>query len=527
MKFSASKFLQSKYSPINLTPSFFYTLLLIIHIGLVWVTPYFPTQDGPGHIYNLVILKDLINGGKEWGSFFSYQLHAVPNLAFILISYPLLQFFPPLIVEKLFISIYIVLMGSSVYLFLRTFNKASLTFIFFVFPVIFNFNLMMGFYSYVITVPLFLFAFSLSWKTRNRSAAYKFIFINLAGLIIFYFHIIPFIFFLLSLLCITIVQSNGFKRIFFDQLKLLSIISPSLLVLFLYLANSTKSVLPDFAYLFSLSRYIYLRNDLFFFSTVTFSQWQMLPGFMFTCLFLSFFILSIYLLIKDPDKGWLKIGDVSASDKVLIYLSFLLLLIYFATPFRFGGGDFFNQRFPWVIFIILLPLLQINKRFLSERFVLVSIASVAVIFLVFNAFIFLQQSSRVEKFLSGLNAGIPKGAYVMTYKTRDPEAGWPRIDALMHGASYYGIFNECIDIGNYETGSEYFPIKFKDNIPPFPSLDQIAYRAETINWSEYPSIQYVLGWEINKSDKNKLNNFFHIIYEKDFFSLWQRNTITP
>lgn len=506
---------------------FGYTIFLCVHIGFVWLLPYFPTQDGPSHIYNLVILKDLVNGGGEWGSFFNYQLRAVPNLAFTLLSYPLLEFFSPLIVEKIFISIYIALMGISTYFFLDTFNKTSLSFIFLVFPIIFNFNLLMGFYSYVVSVPLFLIAFSISWKIRNRSTARKFFIFNLAGVIIFYFHIIPFILFLLSLLCITIVQSKGLKKIIVDQLNLLFIISPSLLVLFVYLAKSTKSFITDFSYLFYLPRYIYLRNDLFFFSTVSFSPWQMFPGFIFTGLFLCFFILSVYLLIRDPDNGWVKIRDFKVSDKVLICLSCFLLLIYFVTPFRFGGGDFFNQRFPWVILLILLPLLRINKRFFSERFVMVSIVSVAILFFVFNAGMLWQQSYKVKKFLNGLNAGLSKGAYVMTYKKRDPKAGWPRIDVLMHGASYYGMLNRCVDIGNYETGLDYFPIKFKNTIPRFPPLDQIAYRAETINWSEYPSIQYVLGWEVDKNDKEKLSKIFHIIWQNELLSIWQRNSINP
>ena len=132
----------------------------------------------------------------------------------------------------------------------------------------------------------------------------------------------------------------------------------------------------------------------------------------------------------------------------------------------------------------------------------------------------------VQKFLNGLKADLHNG-YVMTYKKRDPEAGWPRVDVLMHAASYYGIFNKCVDIGDYETGLDYFPIKFKKTIPRFPPLDQIAYRVETINWSEYPSIQYVLGWETDKNDKEKLSKFFHIIWQKTPLSIWQRNSTTP
>ena len=111
---------------------YLYTVLLFAHIGLVWFLPYFPTQDGPSHIYNLVILHDLLNGGKEWGEIFSYQLHAIPNLGFNLLTYPMLHFLHPLTAEKLFLSIYIVLMGCSIPFFLHVFNKPSMPLSFFV-----------------------------------------------------------------------------------------------------------------------------------------------------------------------------------------------------------------------------------------------------------------------------------------------------------------------------------------------------------------------------------------------------------
>ena len=82
-----------------------YLLLLAAHIGFIWWLPYFPTQDGPSHLYNMVILRDLLNGGEEWGRYFEYQLRIVPNMGFTLFAYPLLYFFPALIVEKIFLSI--------------------------------------------------------------------------------------------------------------------------------------------------------------------------------------------------------------------------------------------------------------------------------------------------------------------------------------------------------------------------------------------------------------------------------------
>jgi hypothetical protein len=127
----------------------------------------------------------------------------------------------------------------------------------------------------------------------------------------------------------------------------------------------------------------------------------------------------------------------------------------------------------------------------------------------------------VEKFLSGLPAeGLSKGAFVMTYKSNLPE--WSRIDVLMHAASYYGIFRGCVNIGNYETDFDYFPIHFRNNLPAMPSPSQVVYLPGTIHWDDYASIQYLLGWEISSNERAELGEFFHIIWEDGPFSIWQR-----
>ena len=498
---------------------FLYMFLLIAHIGLVWVLSYFPTQDGPSHIYNLVILHDLINGGKEWGDFFAYQLNAVPNLGFNLLAYPMLNLFSPLVVEKLFLSIYILLMGASLPFFLHTFKRSVLPLSFFVFPVIFNFTLLMGFYSYAVAMPLFLIAFSLSWKIRNHSLVLKFMSFNLLGFIIFYFHLVPFCFFLLSLITITITQSFQYKGKFINLLQLLVIISPSIFNLFLYLTQETKDSLPDFSYLLSISHYIYLIIEFFLFSTVSFTKLQMLLASPF--IFLT--VLFIYLSLKDFYQKRSQLENIGSPEKTIISLISILILVYLLAPFRFGEGCFFNQRFPWVILLTILPIIQIPETIFWKRFGSTVIAGVVTVFFVFNAIVLWQQSSKVEKFLAGLDVELTKGAFIMTYKDRKPDCS--PVDVLLHAVSYYGIFKRCVDIGNYETSSSHFPIHFKNTVPPFPDHERIAYKPATINLAEYPSIQYIVGWEIDSNDREKLSGFFHIIKEKEALSLWQSSSI--
>jgi hypothetical protein len=495
--------------------SIYYILLLFAHIGLIWLLPYIPTQDGPSHIYNLVILHDLLNSGKEWGKYFVYQLHAVPNLGFILLAYPLLHFFPPLVVEKIFLSFYIVLMGVSVPFFLRTFEKPAFPVSYFVFPVIFNYTLLMGFYSYIVAVPFFLLAFSFAWRIRDTSATCKFVCFNIMGLIIFYFHLIPFVFFLLSLIVATIVESTGYKKKVDNLLKLILILTPSILYFFYYLIFIAKRSIPDFSYLLSASRYVRLLTELLYFSTVNFLPWQMWPA----SLFMSFILFLGYRSIKYF-KSNSQIGNVSTSAKTLIYLSLILVLIYLLAPISFGGGFFFNERFPWVILLIVLPLLRIPEAILFRRIVSIFSAGIVGIFFVLNIVILWQQSNKIEKFLSGLHIGLPKGAFVMTYKTKGPERS--TVDTLLHNASYYGIFRGCVDVGNYEVTSDLFPVHFNKTMPAIPPEQQIENRPETINWDNYPRIQYLFTWDLDEKERETLSKYFRVIWKKDEFNIWQR-----
>jgi hypothetical protein len=497
--------------------SIYYILLLFAHIGLIWLLPYVPTQDGPSHIYNLVILHDLLNGGKEWGNFFVDQLRAVPNLGFILLSYPLLHFFNPLVVERIFLSFYIVLMGASVPFFLRTFEKPVFPVSYFVFPVIFNYTLLMGFYSYIVAVPLFLVAFSLAWRIRDRSATYKFVCFNIIGLVLFYFHLIPFVFFMLSLVIAALVESTGYKKKVHNLLKLLIILAPSIITLFYYLKSTTNNFIPDFSYLLSTSRFIRLITELLFFSSVNFLPWQLLPASLFIYLIVSL----AYYSAKDINKNRLCRGNTIPSEKILIYLLSILIFIYLFAPLSIGDGWYFNQRFPWVILLVSLPLLRIPETtILFRRIVSIATPCIVGIFFLFNIVILRQQSSKIEKFMSGLHTELPKGSFVMTYKTKDPEM--VTVDVLLHAASYYGIFRGCVDVGNYEVDTDLFPVRFSKNVPAMLPEYQTGYKAKSINWENYPGIQYLLGWEIDNRERKALSKYFYVIWEQDQFNIWKR-----
>ncbi len=498
---------------VNSTWFFLYILFLAAHIGLVWILPYFPTQDGPSHIYNLVILDNLLHGGKEWGRFFTYNLHAVPNLGFHLIAYPLLQLFPPLITENIFVSIYIFLMGACVPFFMRSFDKPALPLSFLVFPVIFNFNLMMGFYSYAVAVPAFIIAISLAWRIRNKSQSTRFICCNTAGIIIYFMHLVPFMFFLIAVAVFAIVENKNSNNVARSLVRQLLVNFPLIALLFYYLSTGTSSPVPaDFSYLLSSQRAATLFTDLLTFSTVNFSPWQLVPGSI--CLFVILMLL--FSFARDRLIGKFQL---IAGQKALLLLALTLTVIYLLAPFWLGDGSYFNDRFPWVILILLLPPLAGVSAHKNPA-VKVGIITTAILSLCFNAVIFRQQSKEVATFLEGLHVGCSKGDMIMLYKTDRP--AWPKIDVILHATSYYGIFNGCVDVGNYEAGLNLFPVHFNNKLAALSLQNRIAYNPDSINFSQYPALMVVIGWKLKTSTRERLKIFFDMHFENSKLILWHR-----
>lgn len=502
-----------------------YILLLGVHVALVWWLPYFPSQDGPSHVYNLVILRDLLNGGYEWGDFFTYQLRAVPNLGFHLVAYPLLLLFPPLIVEKLFVSLYILLMGSCVPVFFRAFDRPVFPFAYLVFPVIFNYTLFMGFYSYVIAVPIFLIAFSIAWRIRTDSIAHRFVCLNLAGLLVFYCHLIPFVIYLISLMVICLANVSTVKRKAIDMCSLLLTISPLLLTLLLYMNRSIKGAANDFSYVYSAKHYIESFESLFFFSMIKVSPSFVLPGSLVSFIYLFFLSIYIHNAFKSIKSPKYNIREIPLADRPIIFILLILIVIYMLAPFRLGEGSYFDQRFPWVIYLIAMPLLRFKDEIMTQRFVTVIVAMVVSFYAIVNANVMHKQSVTVGKFLKGVDTSLPKGSFIMTYKTKFPE--WSGVDVLMHASSYYGIKNRYVDIGNYEAGLPYFPVQFKKIPSTFPPTDQIIYEAATIKWSRYPCIRFLFAWEINDTERAELIKYYDIMRQEGQLTIWQRKVTCP
>src|ERR1700722_13650087 len=94
----------SKYGePEKQINSLFY-ILLILHLVPIFFGKYFPTQDGPSHLKNALMLKDMILNHQSLYNQYFY-INTTPNPNWVLhIFYALfLVFLPAFVVEKIFL----------------------------------------------------------------------------------------------------------------------------------------------------------------------------------------------------------------------------------------------------------------------------------------------------------------------------------------------------------------------------------------------------------------------------------------
>ena len=143
--------------------------LLVIHLLPVWVFTYFPTQDGASHIYNAYVLKEYHkHENYRLREVYELNLTLFPNWTSHTFLALLMYVFPPIICEKILISICIGLLPLSLFYFLKSVQKGKTIFALVGFIFAYNYLLHMGFYNFVLSMSLFFFTLGYWWKRRNE-----------------------------------------------------------------------------------------------------------------------------------------------------------------------------------------------------------------------------------------------------------------------------------------------------------------------------------------------------------------------
>jgi hypothetical protein len=131
-----------------------YWLLVLLLLVPVWSFPYLPTQDGPLHLANAVILKEYATADARYAEVFQLSLEPFPNWSSHVLLAGLLYALPPLAAEKVLASLYIGGFAAGFRYFLAPFGPDALLLAPTGLLFVFNRCFLMGFYNYCLSLAV-------------------------------------------------------------------------------------------------------------------------------------------------------------------------------------------------------------------------------------------------------------------------------------------------------------------------------------------------------------------------------------
>jgi len=482
--------------------TWFFWLLIIIHLIPVWLFSYVPTQDGPTHLENAVLLTSYTDSGNQLvRKYYEINFTDPSNWAIQLLLAGLSIFFPPLNALKILISLYIVFLPVSFRFCLFRYNPQPFPALWLIFPFIYNYLLHMGFFGFCYSLIFFFYTFGFWMKIKDQLTLTRGIALSLLFLVTYLFHVVSLVM-VLSVICVSILLAffhenpllSGAvdlmkKRLEFVWLTALPVILFLLYFFSLHGPNITyQSAFSDrliqLAGLTSL--YSFVRSELFISCTVS----------------SLIFILSLTLLVKKWQyRQW-------REPDLLLLLVIFSCIIYFTAPDTIATGSVINARlllYPY--FILLIWLGTFHWRQTIQRIIVAVIIIVCGIQLSIVVHNYRQTNEYIGSYLSVsdlLEPGtvlLPLSFYDNRSAGNDNLPGY-RINPFIHLSSYLPLKTQLVQLGNYQAWFGCFPVQYRSQMDPMKNLavnGQLESIPPVINIQSYlqktdSPIDYILIW---------------------------------
>ncbi|MDD9973693.1 MAG: hypothetical protein OXU27_06800, partial [Candidatus Poribacteria bacterium] len=471
-------------------------VLMVVHLLPVWGFKYFPTQDGASHIYNAYVVKEY-HKHENYRLREVYELNATifPNWTSHALLVLLLYVFPPLVCEKIVLTLCIGLLPLSLLYFLNSVQKRNMVFGLLGFLFAYNYLLHMGFYNFVLSMSLFFFTLGYWWRVKDKLGLINIVVIYILLLATYLTHYHSYALLIMSLTFLTLFSSGydvlrgmwgynensqplaqrfkeGLTKLK-PALTFIGSLMPAYFILFSYYFYLTNAHGGDgnhkgFAWL----------NDYFFGmkSLVSFRDDHVLIGRVLLVFFAIVFVLTAVNRIwqcyqfrkseawkETGERLWMRIG--TQMDGFLLMAIFITAM-YFIAPWSGYSGGWINDRFHLYIFLVLLPFFAVNLH----RYANYAVAGVIIVLslwhLGYNVHTYTLLNRDITNALSleGMDE-------IDTILTSEPGEWGGFSDSLGFEPKYVEPFGhiECLlathkGIGyldNYEANTDHFPLQYK------------------------------------------------------------------
>ena len=442
----------------------FYALVLLNAIPAIR-QPFFPSVDGPAHLYNAKLVLGLVSGDSEFLSqYYAFTTWVVPNWGGHFILAALLSVFSGQTASQIFIGLCVILLPVSFRYCVKKINSEAVFTTYLIFPFTYTFMLCMGFYNFYIgTCVLFFAVGTLIHYRRSPFRPGLFVVLFLLILLCYLSHLFVFISLGMAAVCLYLPDIIG---VIFSKERRKEVLKKSAF-LFLAFVFPIIFALGFFAHTSGGHNNIYsTKSDLLLWLIDCRSLiWYILPDeSMYTSfVFLVFFFLfaiAIYIRSKQFHKDLGEQPSLRSFFQAFRFQDiFLLMLVTFIfLYFKLADSDsvagFVSVRLNLMVFLFLILW---TSGFNYPGWI--SVASFLI--LLFSQYSLLKLHN---KSFEGLGSQISEIKVVERYikeRTVILPLDYARSWLSPHNSNYLGINKSVLILENHECNNSYFPLKWK------------------------------------------------------------------
>ncbi len=493
-----------------------YWLLAIAHLAPVWYFTYLPTQDGPSHVNNAQIIKDFADPTTHYDDFFELRYEPLPNLTSHLLLVALLYVFPPLIAEKVLVSIYVLGFAWSYRFFLSAFGPRCLPLSWIGLALVYNRCLWMGFYNQCLGLILLWGILGLALRWRGRLGLLQTFVLASLFTVAYFTHLVAFILAVVGALGTTLLTQP--RRILAPILVLVAVLPAACLTINylhetgFFQADSARRIVHDpLARLRGEDVRTTFVQDLTAIDDELFAHHvgTEVPG----TLVLAFHLILLALFTAVEFRAE-SAETADATGRLFpAVFGFLLIVMYFLTANDLSEhGGFLKTRLAPLFVLVWLACLRESTHIEVRLF----LRGLTIVLLALNLLLviagFAEGNRQIAEYMAGLDAvGTEQRIFVIQ---PDPRPR-PIANPLTHAADYYCLGTGNVNLDNYEAETLHFPVKYRSGV-----------RRGRTYWNAYPhkdAVDVIVSWQPDDRAAPRMPAGWEIDFQQGPLRIYRRS----
>lgn len=464
-------------------------VLALVHLVPVWAFPYLPTQDGPAHLNNAQILKEYGNSAAGYETFFELRGEPLPNLTSHLLLVGLLYLFPPLVAEKLLVSLYVLGYAGSLRYFLSAFGPRCRPLSWAGLLLVYHRCFWLGFYNYCLSLILLWIILGYCLHRRGRLDSAHALVLLLLFTAEYFTHLVGFLLAFAGAFGVTVLAPP--RRVRAAFLIVLTVLPAACLAMsyfeqtgFLHARSAMRVVHGPLARLRGGKVETGLGQELAALDDELFAHHagSEIP---FSLVLATYLALLAALTVAEYHRTSSEETDGPGRLFPAVF-GLLLLGAYLLVPndLGFEHGGFLKTRLALLPPLVWLACLREPVR----RGVRLLVRTVTVLILAVNLLLVTwtvrDGNHEVEQYTAGIEAtGTGHRLFVIQPDPRPT----PLVNPLLHAADYYCLGTGNVNLDNYEASTPHFPVKYRRGVD--------RGRNNWVSYSRQDAVDVVIGWQ--------------------------------